>query len=156
MQIGDAEVLEVVEVLGDTGEVTGEALRVAGVAEHPRLLQPVGLEQPLEVEAVQVVRPGGVRRRCERDEAFEQRAGDGRVRVDPDDRIAKVTPEAVEPERERLPPVGALARTAVEVRSGEGVDLRGGAQAKGFGRPPGSWASSSWACASSLCSTSTS
>ena len=62
VQVGDAEVLEVVEVLGDALEVAGEPVGVAGVAEHPRLLQPVGGEQPLLVELVQVGRALGVRR----------------------------------------------------------------------------------------------
>ena len=41
VQVGDAEVLEEVEVLGHALEVAGEPLGVAGVAEHPRLLEPV-------------------------------------------------------------------------------------------------------------------
>ena len=41
VQVGDAQVLEVVEVLGHALEVAGEPVGVAGVAEHPRLLKPV-------------------------------------------------------------------------------------------------------------------
>ena len=62
VQVGDAEVLEVVEALRHALQVAGEPLGVAGVAEHPRLLQPVGREQPLLVEAVQVGGALGVRR----------------------------------------------------------------------------------------------
>ena len=61
VEVGDAELLEVVELVRDAGEVAGEALGVAGVAEHPRLLQPVRLEQPALVELVQVGVAVGVR-----------------------------------------------------------------------------------------------
>ena len=71
-----------VELLGHALEVAGEPVGVAGVAEHPRLLQPVRGEQPLLVEAVQVVGAFGVRRRRQLDEPLQQRLGHLRVGVD--------------------------------------------------------------------------
>jgi hypothetical protein len=115
VEVGDAEVLEEVEVLRDPGQVPGEALGVAGVAEHPRLLEPVGLEQPLQVQPVQVVGSDGVRRGGQADQPLEQRPRDVGFRVDLDDRLTEVAPEAVQPEREGLAPVGAEAVAGVEL-----------------------------------------
>jgi hypothetical protein len=52
VQVGDTEFLEVIEPPLQCAQVAGEPLRVAGVTEHPRLLQPVRLKQPALVETV--------------------------------------------------------------------------------------------------------
>ena len=114
VQVGDAELLEVVEVLGDALEVAREPVGVAGVAEHPRLLQPVGGEQPPLVEQVQVGRALGVRRRRGAHQPGEQRTRDLGVGVDLGDRRLEVGPVAVQPQREGLPPLGAQPARADE------------------------------------------
>ena len=115
-------------------EVAGEAVGVAGVAEHPRLLQPVGGQQPLLVEQVQVGRPVGVRRGGGAHQPRQQGVGDLRVGVHLGDGGGEVGPVAVQPQREGLPPVGAQpgvaderveAERPLELRGRRGVDLPG-------------------------------
>ena len=67
-------------MLGDALEVAGEPVGVAGVAEHPRLLQPVRREQPALVELVQVGRALGVRRGRGAHQPGQQRLGHRRGR----------------------------------------------------------------------------
>jgi hypothetical protein len=114
VQVGDAELLEVVEVLGDALEVSREPVGVAGVAEHPRLLQPVRREQPALVELVQVVRALGVRRRRGAHQPRQQVTSDLGVGVHLGDRGLEVGPVAVQPHGELLPPVGAQSPRADE------------------------------------------
>ena len=119
-------------MLGDALEVAGEPVGVAGVAEHPRLLQPVRGEQPPLVEQVQVGRALGVRRRRGAHQPGQQRTRDLGVGVDLGDRRLEVGPVAVQPQREGLPPVGAQparadesvqAERALELPGRRGVDL---------------------------------
>ena len=49
MQVGDAEFVEVVEVLDHTGQGSGEPIGVGDVADHVGLLEPVGLGLALQV-----------------------------------------------------------------------------------------------------------
>ncbi len=49
MEVGDAEFVEVVEVLDHTGEGSGEPIGVRDVADHVRLLEPVGLCFALQI-----------------------------------------------------------------------------------------------------------
>jgi hypothetical protein len=60
VQVGDAQLVEVLDFAGHAVEVPGKAVGVGDVAEHLWFLVPVGLEQPLFVEQVQVVGPLGV------------------------------------------------------------------------------------------------
>ena len=101
VEVGDAERLEVVEPRGQPGQVVGVPLGVAGVAEHPRLLQPVGLQQPALVEAVQVV--GAVDVRAGRDVDQPARHGAG-IGVHDREPVEQVTPPAVQAEPELLAP----------------------------------------------------
>ena len=119
-------------MLGDALEVAREPVGVAGVAEHPRLLQPVRGEQPPLVELVQVGRALGVRRRRGAHQPGEQRTRDLGVGMDLGDRRLEVGPVAVQPQREGLPPVGAQparahqsvqAERAFELPGRRGVDL---------------------------------
>ncbi len=86
-----------VQAASHAGQVASEPLGVAGVAEHPRLLQPVRLEQAALVEAAQLVGalgvpPGG---------HLEQPLGDGvGVRVERGQGGAQVAGPPVEPEGE--------------------------------------------------------
>ncbi len=54
MQVTHAEFLQVGQFLYDALEVAGEAFSVGGVADHPRRLNPVGVDHPVQVEAAQV------------------------------------------------------------------------------------------------------
>jgi hypothetical protein len=54
MQVGDPQLLQVVDPLGDSSQRPGEAIGVGRVTEHPRLLQPVRLEDALLIQPVQV------------------------------------------------------------------------------------------------------
>ena len=126
VQVGDAQVLEVVEVLGHSREVTGEPVGVARVAEHPRLLQPVRGEQPLLVEALQVRGALGVRRGRGLGQSAQERLGDRRVGVDLGDRRLEVRPVPVQAQREGLPPLGTHAASPHErIESGRSFELRG-------------------------------
>ncbi len=117
VQVGHAEVVEVVEPSGEAAQVVGEPLGVAGVAEHPRLLEPVRCQQPALVEPVQLRRPGGVRVGGQQHQA----AGDGvGVRVDRGETVQQVVPPAVQAQRERL---AALLAQPAEVLGRGGVDV---------------------------------
>jgi hypothetical protein len=120
VEVGDPELLEVVEVGGQRTQVpvlsvrAGEALGVAGVAEHPGLLEPVRREQAALVEAVQVVGPGHVAARRDLDEPASPALGVG---VHPGEAVEQVRPPPLQPQLERL---AALERAAVEQPVGQG------------------------------------
>ena len=63
VEVGDAELAQVGQVLGDPAQVAGEPLGVRGVAHHLGVLEPVGPQEALEVAQVEAVGPYAVRRR---------------------------------------------------------------------------------------------
>ncbi len=99
--------LQVLEPVGDAAQVGAEPLGVAGVADHPGLLHPVGLEQAPLVELVQVVGPVGEPARGDLD---QPRRHPLRVVVDGGDPGQQVGPPAVQAQPERAAPVGVDTR----------------------------------------------
>ena len=112
---------EVVEVPGQPAEVSPEALGVAGVAEHPRLLEPVRCQQAPLVEPVQVVGPLGVPAGGHLHEPPGGRRGVG---VHRGEGVEQVGPPALEPQVEGL---AALGGEAGEEVVGGGPDVVGSA-----------------------------
>ena len=57
VQVGDAELGEVVDLVGHSLQVAGEQIRVGRVAEHLLVLEPLRVGVPTQVEQPQVRRP---------------------------------------------------------------------------------------------------
>ncbi len=104
VQVGDPEVLEVVEALLDPGQVAGEAVGVAGIAEPVGLLDPVGPQQPALVEVVQVVGAYGEAARGDHDQPGRHRLGAARVKVEHGG--VQVRPPPLQPGAEGRDPMG--------------------------------------------------
>ena len=103
VQVADAEVLQVADLLADTTQVAGEPLGVAGVPEHSRTLQPVRGQQPPLVQSVQLglalgIGRGGSSHQSEPDLI--------RLGVEHREPGHQVLPPRVQPKTERLTPLG--------------------------------------------------
>ena len=55
VQVGDAELGQVVDLVPHPGEVAGEHVGVGGVAQHPRVLVPLRVGVPTQVQQPQVL-----------------------------------------------------------------------------------------------------
>ena len=100
VQVGDAEFGEVVQMFADARQRAGEPVGVGGVAEHPGLLEPVGLQQPAFVEPMQIVVAGGEGPGGDAHESVGQLVGSFAVqRTQP---VHQVVPPAVQPQREAV------------------------------------------------------
>ena len=101
MQVADAEVAQVVDAPAHAVEVAGEAVGVAGVAEHARLLEPVRAQQAALVEPVQLGRADAVGRDGALDEPQRQRR-DVVIGVEHRERSDEVVAPALEPQLDGL------------------------------------------------------
>jgi hypothetical protein len=100
VQIGDPELLEIVDPPADGLQRPGEPIGVGRVTEHPRALQPVGLKDAPLVQSVQLRIAIPVCRRRQDDQPGRDILGD--VPVERRQRIKKVVPPAVQPQLEQL------------------------------------------------------
>ena len=102
VQVPDVQLRQVVEVVGDPCQRAGEPVRVAHVADHRRLLEPVRPHRALQVERHQRCRPIPVPVGKQLDQ-LDEAAVSARVRtVDADPCGLQVRPPAREPDQEQL------------------------------------------------------
>ena len=118
VQVGNAELFEVVDLAADGFQCSREAVGVGGVAEHPRVLQPVGREDASFVQSVQL----GIAVPVCRGRMGNQplRHVEGPLAVEGLQRVEEVVPPSVQPQLEELT---ALGRKVGEDRR-SGVDHR--------------------------------
>ncbi len=125
MDVGDAELVEVVEAIDDAGNRAGEAVDVEDVADHRLAEEPVRLEVALEVEPAEFLRP----RRPAFGEDADQVVGEARVvrqvAVEPRQRAEQILPAPRKPHLEQL--------AVVPVEAFEGIGGAGGQSAIGSG-----------------------
>ena len=57
VQIGDPKLRKIVDPVGDTFQVAREEIGVGGVAEHPRVLKPLGIGVPPQIQEPKVGGP---------------------------------------------------------------------------------------------------
>ena len=106
MQVGHAQIGEMVEPLPQPLQRGAVAVDVAGVPEHVGALKPIGLQEPALVQTMEVVGAFGETLRCDGDEIGGDRVG---LVVQGGDSIVQVGPPLLESELERLAPMGGHA-----------------------------------------------
>ncbi len=105
VQVAHPELVEVGQVVGHSTQVTGEAFGVRRVADHRRVLEPVGAQHALEVTHVQAVRAGGEGSPRELDQVGTERPGP-LVAVGHPQAVDQVGPPAGDAGAEHHLPVG--------------------------------------------------
>ena len=113
VQVADPELAQVGDLLLDPLEVLGEPLGVRGVPDHLGKLQPVGLQRPLEVEDVQVVRSLEVCGMREVDEPVRE-GQRGVAPVEHLQRLDQLAAAALDAQLEELLAVGADGHARIQ------------------------------------------
>ena len=113
VQVGDAQLAQVRDLVLDPLEVVREPVGVCGVAHHLGQLQPVRLQGPFEIEDVQVVRPVHVRVVGQGDQPVRERHG-RLVPVEHLERLDQVAAAALDAKLEELLAVGADGHVRIQ------------------------------------------